>query len=686
MKHKYKKIQYLCFLAVFLGGFFVWADFTNVAAGDFEGCATGQINVNTEPTDKLEEIIGVGPALAAKIINARAEALFYAVNELTRVSGIGDVTVAKIKNQGLACAGAGSEPESSPEQSSTPPSTQTPPPATSSAPATSTPTSTPAAPAPAVIKINEVYPNPQEDEQEFIELCNKGNVSATLSGWKLADTKKVIGLPEVTLVSRECHSFDAKTTKITLNNSNETIYLYNPAGEVADKLTYASSAKGQSLSWDEAQNKFLWSAKPTPDRNNEISKINEPPLARITFNYNPAAPNEEVIISAEESIDADDDPLQFVWQVGESFQAAGTRFKYRFSSLGEHLIKLTASDGQHVTLATSSISILPAEEILSKRSALKTLMASPNKAATTTPETAIAKTASNKKQASTTQSSSADPHPAPSAEEPTLSLGGRGENLDDLIDVDLANIRELELGSIVRVQGTVAVEPGVLAKTYFYITGSPGVQVYFSKKDWPKMALGDVVGVLGELTETGGELRLKVATKQDIVPIYKGKLPEPTEAETGEIGEELEGSLIKITGELTEKKGASWLVDDGSGEAKITFQTTAKIKKPTIKAGEWVEIVGLVSETKTGYRVLPRYSSDIKVLNEEEVADKAGTVLGESATNTDALARFRVPGNNQPQTILKYLLITLIALVVLLAGLLIKFRHETKKRMKEIQK
>ena len=555
----------------------------------------------------------------------------------------------------------------------------TPPPSTPSAPAATTPAPT----ATAVIKINEVYPNPKEDEQEFIELCNKGESSASLSSWKLADTKKVINLPEVILVSRECKSFDAKTTKITLNNSNETIYLYNPSGEVADKLAYASSSKGQSLSWDEAQNKFLWSAKPTPGRSNEISKINEPPLARITFDYNPAAPNEEIIISAEESSDPDDDLLQFSWQIGESFQAAGMRFNYRFSSLGSHLVKLTASDGQHATMATSSIDILPAEEILSKRSAAKAPAATTNKTASTTPTIITAKkqTASSSKTTSTIQPSSSDPHSAfaeATADEPTLS--------DNLIDVDLANIRELELGSFVRVQGTVAVEPGVLAKTYFYVTGSPGIQVYFSKKDWPKMALGDVVGILGELTETGGELRLKVAAKQDIVPLYKSQPPTPTEAETGEIGEELEGALIKASGELTEKTGTSWIIDDGSGETKITFQTTAKIKKPTVKAGEWVEIIGLVGETKSGYRVLPRYSSDVRVLAEEEATEKTGTVLGKATTNSDALARFRIPANNEPQTILKYLLITSIALIVLLAGLLIKFRIETKKRLAEMQK
>ncbi len=264
----------------------------------------------------------------------------------------------------------------------------------------------------------------------------------------------------------------------------------------------------------------------------------------------------------------------------------------------------------------------------------------------------------------------------------SFSEGG----LTDIIDIDLPDIRELELGTEVKVQGTVAVEPGVLGKTYFYITGSPGIQVYFYKKDWPSLAIGDVIGVIGELTESNNELRLKIASKNDIVPLYESDPPIPTDEQTGTVNESMEGALVKLTAELVEKKGTSWYVDDGTGEVKITFQPATNITKPKAKAGDWLEVVGLVSETRSGYRVLPRYQEDIRLINMDELVDEeTGKVLGAQVAGDD-IQRFRIPANNTSNKILVYLLIISTALIILLAGLLIKFRIESQKRIKEFKK
>jgi len=257
----------------------------------------------------------------------------------------------------------------------------------------------------------------------------------------------------------------------------------------------------------------------------------------------------------------------------------------------------------------------------------------------------------------------------------------------DVVDIDLANIRELELGTEVRVQGTVAVEPGILAKTYFYITGSPGIQIYFSKKDWPKLALGDVIGVIGELTETRGEMRLKVAAKENIVPLYKSEPPLPQETATGDIGEFMEGALVVLTGELVEKKGTSWFIDDGSGEVKITFQTSAAIQKPATKTGDWLEVAGLVSETSSGYRILPRYQDDIKLLDATEVSRiSEPRILGAEVGPVDDAGRFRIPANDGPQKLLMYLLATSGALIAILIILIARMRSEMQKRLAQLEK
>ena len=60
-----------------------------------------KIDINTAPQEELEKIIGVGPAIAQRIINERP---FFSIQELIKVKGIGEITLEKIIEQGLASA------------------------------------------------------------------------------------------------------------------------------------------------------------------------------------------------------------------------------------------------------------------------------------------------------------------------------------------------------------------------------------------------------------------------------------------------------------------------------------------------------------------------------------------------------------------------------------------------------
>lgn len=58
-------------------------------------CVDGRVSINRATMEELETISGIGPATAAKIIDARP---FARIEELTEVSGIGDATFEKMKN------------------------------------------------------------------------------------------------------------------------------------------------------------------------------------------------------------------------------------------------------------------------------------------------------------------------------------------------------------------------------------------------------------------------------------------------------------------------------------------------------------------------------------------------------------------------------------------------------------
>ena len=63
-------------------------------------CEEGQIDINSASLEKLDELTGIGPAYAGRIVESRP---FASVEDLVKVKGIGEITLGKIVEQGLAC-------------------------------------------------------------------------------------------------------------------------------------------------------------------------------------------------------------------------------------------------------------------------------------------------------------------------------------------------------------------------------------------------------------------------------------------------------------------------------------------------------------------------------------------------------------------------------------------------------
>ncbi|MBU2104707.1 MAG: helix-hairpin-helix domain-containing protein [Nanoarchaeota archaeon] len=72
-------------------------------------CSDSQIDINSASAERLDELYGIGPVKAEAIINSRP---FESIDDLIKVSGIGETTLQKIKEQELACV----EDEISPEE------------------------------------------------------------------------------------------------------------------------------------------------------------------------------------------------------------------------------------------------------------------------------------------------------------------------------------------------------------------------------------------------------------------------------------------------------------------------------------------------------------------------------------------------------------------------------------------
>ncbi|MGN1361173.1 MAG: helix-hairpin-helix domain-containing protein [Eggerthellaceae bacterium] len=70
----------------------------SAGGSDSQSAETGKVNINTASSAELQTLKGVGPATAQKIIDERTEnGPFAKVDDLTRVSGIGEKKLAAIR-------------------------------------------------------------------------------------------------------------------------------------------------------------------------------------------------------------------------------------------------------------------------------------------------------------------------------------------------------------------------------------------------------------------------------------------------------------------------------------------------------------------------------------------------------------------------------------------------------------
>lgn len=136
-----------------------------------------------------------------------------------------------------------------------------------------------------MIIINEWLPNPagQDSRAEWIELYNNDSAAVSLSGWHLQTKNgKTFSLTGYEIQGQGYLLLPRSTTKLTLRNSDEEIFLYNNKNELADhSQLFGTAPEGKSLSrvayGDNSRFNFT---SPTPGEPNAA-----PALALIENHY-----------------------------------------------------------------------------------------------------------------------------------------------------------------------------------------------------------------------------------------------------------------------------------------------------------------------------------------------------------------------------------------------------------------
>ncbi len=155
---------------------------------------------------------------------------------------------------------------------------------------------------------------------------------------------------------------------------------------------------------------------------------------------------------------------------------------------------------------------------------------------------------------------------------------------------------------------------------------SAGIEIFYSSPI-QSFDTGDVVIVKGTITEYNGLTEIVPENSSDIV--YAGHVtpPMPLELKASEgIKESMEGTLITFEGTLentpyVQGSGYNMVVWNGTFPITVYVYKTTGIDVGGLKKGDMVKITGIAGQYdytppyNDGYQVLPRFQSDISILN-----------------------------------------------------------------------
>ncbi|KKR33169.1 MAG: Polymorphic membrane protein, partial [Candidatus Falkowbacteria bacterium GW2011_GWF2_39_8] len=244
----------------------------------------------------------------------------------------------------------------------------------------------------------------------------------------------------------------------------------------------------------------------------------------------------------------------------------------------------------------------------------------------------------------------------------------KGVKISGAVSTSIDSLSQNNVGEKVQVRGVVIVTPGILGTQIFYLSDKQkSFQIYNYRKAFPKLKIGDLVEVAGEVSESNGELRIKTSAEADIKVLGKEKLPLPINISCDKLTEEYLGQLITIDGEITKKTGSTMYLDDGTDEAEVYIKTATGINKADYIVGEQVAVTGIANKTKSGIRILPRGSEDLK-----KTSLKTG-VAGEISNND----QWTIAGRDKKAELINYLWVITVGLVIFLMGWIYKIKKKS---------
>jgi len=204
------------------------------------------------------------------------------------------------------------------------------------------------------IRINEIFPDPdaKKDAGEFVEFYNFGTKLIDISGWILRDatkTGKYIFPPETIIAPSLYFVVIDQDFKFALNNSNETVSLFDNNENLVDSTHYEKTKRNVSLNYTATG----WrGGDPTPEMPNQINNLPETKEKVPKKGYS----NIPVQFNAKGK-DADGDKLKYVWDFGDEHKSYKAKTSHTYKKNGTYTITLKTNDGKEDLLETFTIKI-----------------------------------------------------------------------------------------------------------------------------------------------------------------------------------------------------------------------------------------------------------------------------------------------------------------------------------------
>jgi len=496
------------------------------------------------------------------------------------------------------------------------------------------------------IIINELLPNPTGSDEtgEWIELKNTGDSTVNITGYALADLSEKTyvlqseNLGNLDIAPNGFFLLFRSTSKISLNNTQtETVRLYDSQGIHIDEITYIETAK-ENMSYAKFPTVWSWTNNPTPHADNILSDPTEQKTSSeeeiITVeNYN----GNVILPSTKTDCPATEDELLLINELWPSPQGDDQELEFiELYNPNEHEVNICAyqlSDKTTTYIFSTSTTITPLEYLLIYRTdshlslnnmgdtiTLSNLQGTPIHSVTypraptdmswsrnemnefewtdnitpgednITPLTTIKNTTYNE----------------------TILTGAAATSPAD--STPLEEVIFHEANDTLTLEGTITCPPGILGSQIMYLSDGAGIQIYQHYKDWPELETGDAIKVYGTLSYVNGLPRLKVKKQEDISIINTKNIPPTTSLISFiDIDDTLVQRLIIATGTVIDKQKDTILLGDDSGELNVYIKPSTDIQLPEITEGDILEVTGILTKEKSGYHLLPRATTDIRI-------------------------------------------------------------------------